>query len=1545
MGSKGPHPEKTRRIAGRISYVAQLTVLTILVLLATTCNPTRTPTVPGPTPPASADAQTVSGGARVQHTNPFAGQAISFRRLTLEDGLSQSTINCITQDAQGFMWFGTQDGINRFDGYTFKVYRHDPEDPNSLSNDFILGCECDQRGVMWVVTREGTLHRYELETDRFVRYPLALEDPFQLAGSEFTTLHGDEQGRLWIGTQGDGLIRYNPEEDEFTYYRHDPEDPISLSHRIVYRVVEDHQGVIWVGTEGGLNRYVPESDDFVRYPYRDFPAGAYQYDPPVHTEDPAFQPDNPHALASPAVTAILEDQENRLWIGTRYGGLNRLDRATDHFVAYPFDPADEPENPHTFSGNSVRQLVVDQEGYLWVSSAHWNLDETRTYARLGLEQLDPETGTITRFQADPDDPCALPHQAIWRMYEDRRGTLWVHTFAGGVDVYHPETGCFVHHAHDPDDDKTLSGNDLTAFYEDTANGLWIGTAHGGISRYDPTWAKFPIYHVSAASDERMSNDSIWRFAPSAPGIDEAGRTQALWVATFAGLNYWDRIDNTFTFYEIDPDLPDIIAYAIYEDTARGTLWLGTTMGLERVTLPPDGAGPPLELDTTRILTRTSSSRGLVTDLYPAGDDQVWMAHYQIGLSRFDLAREVIVATFQVDPENDSSLSDDRLMDIAPGQDGTLWVTTRSGIEHFNPATGGFTPYRHDPDDPQSVAERVLALYQDDEGTVWLGTEGAGLQRFDPELGQVTTHYGEAEGLPNNVVYSIVPDETGHLWLSTNKGLTQFNPEAETFQTYTVQDGLQSNEFNLGAHVRAPDGELFFGGVDGINAFYPANVHPNPYVPPVVITEILLGPPQPPLGTTTASGATQGRASQTILESPPHIAERIQLSYRDRILSFEFAALHYALPERNQYAYKMEGFDKDWSYAGNRRFATYTNLPPGTYTFRVKGTNSDGVWNEVGTSLAVVVKPPFWATWWFRGLIGTLVIGGVITGYRMRVKTIEARSQELEKQVAERTRELSAVNAISAVVSHSLDLDVMLVDALDETLSVMAIEAGGIYILDQANGLLTIAAQRGFSPGLIDAIDRLRVGEGFSGRVAQSGKALVVRDISADSRLTRSAVMDEGLHSLASVPLQAKGEILGTLFTVTRGYRTFTDRDIDLLTAIGHQIGVAVENANLYQDTRDRLAQLTALQETAMAVASTLELGRLLRLIVQQATSLLQADSGILNLVDWDAGEDEVVAEIGSAASSVGNRSSLQGSLSGWATLHKQTVTLNDPSTDDRVDQLGLAALEGKKGTPIGNAAVAPLTIRERAIGSLVLLDKQKGQDNFSQNDLDLLQTFANQAATAIENARLYEQAQRLAVVEERQRLARELHDSVTQALYGVTLYAEATTRQLASGETALAGEYLHELRDTAQEALREMRLLIFELRPSILETEGLVTALRARLESVEERAGRETQFTRDGETPLPAEVEEGLYRIAQEALNNALKHANAQNVSVNLSRSDDMVVLEIADDGIGFDADVAINNGGLGLDGMKERAAQIGGSLVLDSRPGKGTRVRVEVRQ
>jgi signal transduction histidine kinase len=514
-------------------------------------------------------------------------------------------------------------------------------------------------------------------------------------------------------------------------------------------------------------------------------------------------------------------------------------------------------------------------------------------------------------------------------------------------------------------------------------------------------------------------------------------------------------------------------------------------------------------------------------------------------------------------------------------------------------------------------------------------------------------------------------------------------------------------------------------------------------------------------------------------------------------------------------------------------------------------------------------------------------------------------------------------------------------ALDKTLQAMGIEAGGIYLLDEDSGMLYLAVQRGFNPQASPEIDRLRVGEGFSGRVVESGEPLVVDDASADPRLTKTVVRKEGLRSLAVAPLNSRGKVLGTIFAITHDHREFTDQDVQLLTSIGNQIGVAVENARLYEDTRNRLAQVVALQETTTAVASTLELDELLTLITQQATTLLQADAGILNLVDWDKNEDEVVAAAGLATFMIGSRDSLTDTLSGWVALHNQPVISNQIQEDDRTSERALEWFVEETQRKVQSAAAAPLSAKGQVMGTLVIIDKLGGTIEFDQVDLDLLVAFANQAATAIENARLYEQAQQSAIIEERGRLARELHDSVTQSLYSLTLLAEAGQRLAKAGDIERAREYMHRLGEIGQQSLKEMRLLVYELRPLALREEGLVGALNQRLDAVERRAGVDARLIVEGEFTVSEQAEEALYRIAQEALNNALKHAAPTLVEVTIRADGKRVELEVADDGRGFDLDAAGSGGGMGLVSMQERAERIGATYQVISAAGEGTRVKV----
>jgi len=784
-----------------------------------------------------------------------------------------------------------------------------------------------------------------------------------------------------------------------------------------------------------------------------------------------------------------------------------------------------------------------------------------------------------------------------------------------------------------------------------------------------------------------------------------------------------------------------------------------------------------------------------------------------------------------------------------------------------------------------------------------------------------------------------------------------------------------------------------------------------------------------------------------------------------------------------------------------------SLPLGRHIYRAASSlSNDGVWSDAGVSAAVTVMSTFWTAWWSRGIAVLLILGVAMAIYWLRIRAIEARSHALARQVAQRTRELAAVNAIAAVVSRSLNLDQLLADALEKTLQLMNCEAGGIYLLDPNAGVLTIAAHQGLSAWLVEEIDRLEVGEGFSGRVVASGEPLVVPDVSEDVRLTRMVVAQEGFRSFAIVPIGARGRITGTLFMSTRHLREFSRREVQLLASIGDQIGVAVQNARLFAGEQRRAEQFRVLSEVGRRTTSILSTDELLHEMValiregfgydvveiglvegeelvfragvgretngdghqpfqtyridvgrggiagevaatgipilipdvnrnrsfagsrntatcsELAVPIKSKDEviGVLNVrcVVFDAFDESdlavlqaladqagtaianaqlfeaeqrraeqfrVISEVGSHITSILAVDELlnqivrliqqtfgyyhvgiglveddevayrvgagefwetaefqfeparlavgREGITGWVAATGEPLLVPDVSEDPRYVSMSPAATRSE--------LTVPLKVKGDVIG---VLDVQSDQLNaFDESDLLVLQSLAHQAAIAIENARLYEQARRLAVIEERQRLARELHDSVTQALYGVSLYAEAAARRLDSGMADAAKAYMHDVRDTAREALREMRLLIFELRPSVLQNEGLLVALRARLEAVEERAGIGVNFQVEGEGEICPMIEEGLYRIAREVLNNALKHAAAQNIDVNLTIGQDVVVLEIVDDGVGFNADAAKESGGLGLEGMVERATQIGGELVLDSEPGHGTRVRVEV--
>ena len=555
----------------------------------------------------------------------------------------------------------------------------------------------------------------------------------------------------------------------------------------------------------------------------------------------------------------------------------------------------------------------------------------------------------------------MSHNNVKAIYQDRTWGLWIGTFGDGLNKLDTQTKNFGHTKSEPRNSNSLSNNYVRSIYEDKSGVLWIGTDYGGLNKFDRKNNRFTHYRHDPANPQSLSHDGAFAIHE-----DQSG---TLWIGTDFGLNKFNPETETFTHYKHEPDNPSSLSsdhiIVIYEDRS-GVLWVGTNVK---------------------------------------------------GLNKFNRDSETFTH-YTSQPNNPKSLSHNGVRSIYEDRSGVLWIgTDGSGLNQFDPETETFTHYKNDPYNPNSLSNNVVfSIHEDRLGLLWIGTL-AGLNRFD-RVNDTFTHYTEKNGLPNDVVYGILEDDNGDLWLSTNRGLSKLvlsaaeglDPRSGSFKNYDVNDGVQGDEFNSGAYYKSRSGEMFFGGINGFNSFYPDRIKDNPYVPQIVITDFQIFNKSVPIGT-----YEDAHSRKSPLQKHISATKEIALSYKENVFSFEFAALHYAAQENNQYAYMMEGFDKAWIYAGNERKATYTNLDPGEYVFRVKGSNNDGVWNEEGTTIGIVITPPFWQIWWFRASLIFSVLMSAFIWHKRRLKKLEVKKKALEIQVEKEREATEALqNALSEV---------------------------------------------------------------------------------------------------------------------------------------------------------------------------------------------------------------------------------------------------------------------------------------------------------------------------------------------------------------------------------------------------------------------------------------------------------------------------------------------------------------------------------------------------
>ncbi len=821
---------------------------------------------------------------------------LKFTRISTQQGLSQSTILCILQDHKGFMWFGSYNGLNRYDGYDVKVFKTTPGDSAGLSHNVVTALCEDPAGngrSLWVGT-EGGLNKLDLETETFTQYKADPDTPGSLSHDRIKSLFMDHGGTLWVGTDGGGLNRYVREENRFVHYTHEPGNEKSIGNNHIRCFYEDpaEKNILWIGTDGGLNRFDRETDTFTHF---------------VH------EPGNPHSLSFDNVTTLCGDRQGNLWVGTWQMGLNRLDRNTGRFTRYLHDPA----VPAGLGHNIIRALYQDGAGNLWIG----------TFGG-GLDRFDAERETFVHYRSSPQNPDSLGSDRIWCITEDRSGMIWVGTDFGGVNSFYREQKPFKLYKADPRAPGGLNSNNITAIRRAPGNETeedtyWIGTLGGGLKKFDRRSNNYTHFLHDSKDRCCISNDTIRTIY-----ADPADNGKILWLGTEGGLNKMDVETGRFTAFRADPAnshcLSNNNVYAICKGPGQ-TLWIGTFYG---------------------------------------------------GLNRFD--RETgRFEHFVKDPANPRGINDDIVWCLLKDSNGTLWIgTDRGGLNRYNQTDGTFTHYTANPGKPGGLnSNKILTLMEDRSGGLWLGTTN-GLSHFAPSKDRFTS-YG-AGGVPaGNAIHSILDDPDGNLWLGTLKGLIKFDTNKQDFTTYSVADGLQDNEFNINACARGPGGEMFFGGIRGFNAFVPGDIRENPHLPPIVVTGFQVFNRPVPVGPRPDGPA--------LLRKSITYTHQLELLYRDNVFSFQFAALDYVSPGENQYAYMMEGFEPDWNTVGNRRFVTYTGLPPGCYTFKVKGSNNDGVWNEEGAALTVVVVPPFWKTWWFYLMSGVLLLALGAVGGRLGMK--------------------------------------------------------------------------------------------------------------------------------------------------------------------------------------------------------------------------------------------------------------------------------------------------------------------------------------------------------------------------------------------------------------------------------------------------------------------------------------------------------------------------------------------------------------------------------
>lgn len=852
---------------------------------------------------------------------------LTFDHLSIEHGLSQITVHTILEDNKGFLWFGTEDGLNRYDGYEFVVYRSNPNDSNSISDNFVWSIFEDSDNNIWVGTNNGGLNKYEYTSNSFITY---LNNSTS-RGNNIRVVFEDSKLNLWVGTNSAGLFKYDRKNDTFVKVLTEYLDNLS-----VRAISEDSENTLWFGTD--MN-------------------GLFAYD--TNKEKISHYTNLNSKLTSNSVWALVPDQQSNIWIGTYNGGLNKFNKLTNTFSSFKAD-----DSSNNLINNNITSLSHDNNDNLWIATE------------------------------------------------------------GGLSIYLKDKNEFINYKHSLSDLRSLSNSFLRGILKSKSNLVWIGTVGGGVNKLNLN-KKFNQFNHNPTDENSLSHNMIRAIEGDSRGN--------IWIGTLGnGINRFEREKNIFQrFNSKSAGLSEDVVTSILEDNNKN-LWVGTWGGgLNKIkfsTLGKDYRIKKIDIYKNNAGNYQSISSDIVQDIFEDSKGNLWIGT-EDGLNLYN-PKQNSFFHYKHNSDDLKSISDNRIQSSCIIEDklGHLWVGTWNGLNRLkisdNTKLLQKNNFKYFNKENGLSENRIISIYEDleisDSLVLWIGTIGGGLNKFvmhtngDSISEYKITNYTIDDGLPSNVVYGILGDLEGNLWLSTNNGISKFDPSLNDFRNYNIEDGLQSNQFFWGAAHSTKDGEFFFGGINGLNSFNPTQLLENKNIPPVFITKCTIE-------------SLDGK-SKIILDNVEAIGNSggIELPYNNYNLKFEFTALDLTTPSRNLYKYILENYDEKWTENSYLNSVIYTSINEGDYVFNVLGSNNDGLWNTKGASFNLSIETPYWKTWWFILTI-VLVISGMIVYFVItQIKNLLAVERLRTKLAADLHdnigSSLTEISILSEVITSRLHTD-------------------------------------------------------------------------------------------------------------------------------------------------------------------------------------------------------------------------------------------------------------------------------------------------------------------------------------------------------------------------------------------------------------------------------------------------------------------------------------------------------------------------------------------